>query len=285
MAVTINETSWPQLQRLRFIERQLLWEREVTATMLTSAFGMPRPEALASINTYIELAPENVRPYEASDRSYKPTAGFKPKLIPDSAESLFTISRLAAPTNPDFYSVPVLNRSTAPGTLAAILTAIEHRVRFNAVYVSMQNPEGSVRTLTPCAIISASNRLHVRAYCWQRQDYRDFVLNRFRTTPQLVGLDEPDLLPEDTAWEESLEVNLVANTALNSQQQRLIEEDYDLAQLEPFKIRKALIGYFLQANLLPTSQAELDEAKQLPQRFPVLAVSGETDETVISFAF
>jgi len=284
MAVTINETSWPQLQRLRFIERQLLWEREVTQTMLTSAFGMTRPDAQAALNTYLEFAPENVRPYESSDRSYKPTSGFKPKLIPDSAESLFTISRLAAPTNPDFYSVPVLNRSTAPGTLAAILTAIEHRVRFNAVYVSMQNPEGTLRTLTPCAIISASNRLHVRAYCWQRMDYRDFVLNRFRTTPQF-DLGEPDLLPEDSAWEESLEVKLVANTALSEQQQRLIEEDYDLGKLEPFQIRKALIGYFLQANLLPTSQAELDEAKLLPQRFPVLAVSADTDETVISFAF
>jgi len=284
MAVTINETSWPQLQRLRFIERQLLWEREVTASMLTSAFGILRPEALDSIKTYIELAPENVRPFEPSDRSYKPTAGFKPKLIPDSADSLFTIARLAAPTNPDFHSVPVLNRSTAPGTLAAILTAIEHRVRFEAVYVSMQNPTGTKRTLTPCAIISASNRLHVRAYCWDRQGFRDFVLNRFRTTPQL-RMGEPDLLPEDSDWEETLSVRLVANPTLSAEQRALIVDDYDLNSLEPFQIRKALITYFLQANLLPTSASELDEAKQMPQRFPVLAVSAETNESVVAFAF
>lgn len=284
MAVTINETSWPQLQRLRFIERQLLWEREVTATMLTGAFGILRPEALDSINTYIELAPENVRPFEPSDRSYKPTAGFKPKLIPDSADSLFTIARLAAPTNPDFHSVPVLSRSTAPGTLAAILTAIEHRVRFEAVYVSMQNPTGTKRTLTPCAIISASNRLHVRAYCWDRQGFRDFVLNRFRTTPQLQ-MGEPDLLPEDSAWEETLRVRLEANPSLSAEQQALIVDDYDLNSLEPFQIRKALITYFLQANLLPTSASELEEAKQMPQRFPVLAVSAETNQSVVAFAF
>lgn len=284
MAVTINETSWPQLQRLRFIERQLLWEREVTATMLTGAFGILRPEALDSINTYIELAPENVRPFEPSDRSYKPTAGFKPKLIPDSADSLFTIARLAAPTNPDFHSVPVLSRSTAPGTLAAILTAIEHRVRFEAIYVSMQNPTGTKRTLTPCAIISASNRLHVRAYCWDRQGFRDFVLNRFRTTPQLQ-MGEPDLLPEDSAWEETLRVRLEANPSLSAEQQALIVDDYDLNSLEPFQIRKALITYFLQANLLPTSASELEEAKQMPQRFPVLAVSAETNQSVVAFAF
>ncbi|NVK01908.1 MAG: WYL domain-containing protein [Oceanospirillaceae bacterium] len=284
MAVTINETSWPQLQRLRFIERQLLWDREVTLSMLTGAFGILRPEALDSIKTYIELAPENVRPFEPSDRSYKPTASFKPKLIPDSADSLFTIARLAAPSNPDFYSVPVLNRSTAPGTLAAILTAIEHRVRFEAVYVSMQNPEGTRRSLTPSAIISASNRLHVRAYCWERQGFRDFVLNRFRTTPQLQ-MGEPDLLPQDSAWEETLEVRLIANPSLSTAQQALITDDYDLNQLEPFKIRKALITYFLQANLLPTSSAELDEAAQMPQRFPVLAVSAQSNESVVAFAF
>lgn len=284
MAVTINETSWPQLQRLRFIERQLLWEREVTVSMLTSAFGIMRPEALESVNTYIELAPENIRPFEPSDRSYKPTAAFKPKLIPDSADSLFTIARLAAPSNPDFHSVPVLNRSTAPGTLAAILTAIEHRIRFEAVYVSMQNPSGTTRSLTPCAIISASNRLHVRAYCWERQGFRDFVLNRFRTIPTLK-FGEADLLPADTAWEESLQVRLIANPSLSDEQQSLIVEDFDLAALEPFQIRKALITYFLQANLLPTSASELEEASQMPQRFPVLAVSAETNETVVSFAF
>ena len=284
MAVTINETSWPQLQRLRFIERQLLWEREVTPTMLTGAFGILRPQALESIHTYIELAPENVRPYEPSDRSYKPTSEFKPKLIPDSADSLITISRLAVPSNPDFHSVPVLSRSTAPGTLAAILTAIEHRIRFETTYVSMQNPSGSRRSLTPCAIISASNRLHVRAYCWERQGFRDFVLNRFRGTPELK-FGEPDLLPEDSAWEESLEVRLVPNPALSPEQQTLISDDYDLNQLEPFKIRKALITYFLQANLLPTSDAELNEAAQMPQRFPVLAVSADSGDTVVSFAF
>jgi len=284
MAVTINETSWPQLQRLRFIERQLLWEREVTPTMLTSAFGILRPQALESIHTYIELAPENVRPYEPSDRSYKPTAAFKPKLIPDSAESIFTISRLAVPTNPDFYSVPVLSRSTAPGTLAAILTAIEHRIRFEATYVSMQNPSGTRRALTPCAIISASNRLHVRAYCWERQSFRDFVLNRFRGTPELQ-FGEPDLLPQDLDWEESLEVRLIPNPALTAEQQALIAEDYDLAQLEPFSIRKALITYFLQANLLPTGESELRDAEKTPQRFPVLAVTSGTDESVVSFAF
>ena len=52
MAVTITETSWPQLQRLRFIGRQLLWEREVTAAMLVGAFGITRPEAQDAIYTY-----------------------------------------------------------------------------------------------------------------------------------------------------------------------------------------------------------------------------------------
>ncbi len=282
MAVTINETSWPQLQRLRFIERQLLWEREVTAPMLVGAFGIARPEAQDAINTYCEFAPENVRPYSPSDRSYKPTQGFKPKLIPDSADSLITISRLSTPANPDFFSVPVLNRSTAPGALATILAGIENRSRIEAVYVSMQNPEGSLRSITPCAIISASNRLHVRAYCWERQAYRDYVLPRFRCA--LTLKDVGDERPVDNAWDESLLVRLVVNDALTAAQQRLVIDDFDLEQLEAFEIRKALIGYFLQANLLPTSESELNEAKTHPERFPVLAVSN-SGESVISYAF
>jgi hypothetical protein len=282
MSVTINETSWPQLQRLRFIERQLLWEREVTAPMLVGAFGIARPEAQEAINTYCEFAPDNVRPYSLSDRSYKPTQAFKPKLIPDSADSLITISRLSTPANPDFFSVPVLSRSTAPGALATILSGIENRSRIEAVYVSMQNPEGSRRSITPCAIISASNRLHVRAYCWERKAYRDFVLSRFRGA--LTLKEGGDQLPSDMDWDELLSVRLVVNDALTAEQQRLVIDDFDLEQLEAFEIRKALVGYFLQANLLPTSESELNEAKSHPERFPVLAV-GNSGESVISYAF
>lgn len=288
MKVSITETSWPQLQRLRFIERQLLWDREVTAGMLTGAFGLSRPEAMEEITTYTEIAPENVKPYDPSDRCYKPTRDFKPKLISDSADSLITVSKLASPTNPDFYSVPVLSRNTAPGTLAAILTAIEHRSCLEAMYVSMQTPQGSIRKLTPCAIISASNRLHVRAYCWDRQAYRDFVLSRFRTTPLLLA-DQTPVPHTDQAWDEILEVRLIVNPELNPAQQWLIEEDYDLKQLKPFLIRKALVGYFLQANLLPSSTSELNEARIHPQRFPLLPVnspSGEAaEESIIGYAF
>lgn len=283
MPVTINETSWPQLQRLRFIERQLLWEREVTAAMLMGAFGILRPEAQGAIDNYCELAPENVKPFKPSDRSFKPTRDFKPKLIPDSADSIITISRLAAPTNPDFFSVPVLSRSTAPGSLATILTGIEHRSRIEAVYVSMQNPKGSLRTVTPCAIISASNRLHVRAFCWERMAYRDFVLSRFRTQLKLTGIEGDDL-PSDHLWDETLAVRLVVNEALTPAQQQLVSDDYSLQTLEAFEIRKALVGYFLQANLLPTSEPELHEARIHPERFPVIAVEN-SGESVVNFAF
>ena len=283
MAVTINETSWPQLQRLRFIERQLLWEREVTAAMLVGAFGITRPEAQDAIYTYREFAPENLRPYAANDRSYKPSPVFKPRLIPDSADSLITIARLSTPVNPDFHSVPVLSRSTAPGALATILSAIENRSRIEAVYVSMQNPTGATRTITPCAIISASNRLHVRAYCWDRKAYRDFVLSRFRGTLTLQG-DGGEVLPADNAWEESVYIRLVVNDALSGAQQQLVREDFDLVQLEAFEIRKALVGYFLQANLLPTSEAELREATTHPERFPVMAVTN-SGESVVHLGF
>ncbi len=284
MKVSINESSWPQLQRLRFIERQLLWDRAVTAGMLVGTFGLSRAEAQEEINTYSEFAPENIKPYDPSDRCYKPTRDFKPKLISDSADSLITVAQLATPTNPDFYAVPILARNTAPGTLAAILTAIEHRSTFQATYVSMQHPKGSVRTLTPCSIISASNRLHVRAYCWDRLGYRDFVLSRFRGTPQIIT-DSLGIPPEDDAWNQSLQIQLIVNPNLNEDQQSLISDDYDLEQLKPFEIRKALVGYFLQANLLPSTTNELQEAQSHPERFPLLPINSNSGERVIGYAF
>jgi autonomous glycyl radical cofactor GrcA len=108
------------------------------------------------------------------------------------------------------------------------------------------------------------------------------VLSRFRGA--LTLKEGGDQLPADMDWDESISVRLVVNDALTAEQQRLVIDDFDLEQLEAFEIRKALVGYFLQANLLPTSESELNEAKSHPERFPVLAV-GNSGESVISYAF
>lgn len=48
--------SHPQWLRLCYIERQLLWERRLTTTMLMETFGISRPQAQKDIKLYQQLA-------------------------------------------------------------------------------------------------------------------------------------------------------------------------------------------------------------------------------------
>jgi len=266
----ILDTAWPQEQRLKFIERQLLWERNLTTTMICEVFGVSRAQATKDIKRYIDIASKNVKPYNPADRCYKPTLQFVPQLIDDSKESLVTVDSFYRPNSTTLTTVPLLTRRCISGVLSVLMAAIEHKLSIEAIYASMNHPLGIKRILSPQSIICADNRLHVRAYCWVSGEYRDFVLSRFQTLPKIGQQNrQPPVL--DYNWIEMLNISLVVNPSLNIDQQRLIARDFGFnnTSLE-IQVRKALIPYFLQMNLLPCTQEDLEHARIRPERYPLL---------------
>ncbi len=190
---------WAQQERIKFIELQLLWSRKLNARLIMKTFNISRYQAGLDIKRYIELCPDNVLPYSARDKCYKASTAFVPKFVTENALDFMSVNELNQISCNRVQVVPTLSRKILDGVVSAILAAIDAECGFEAVYASATTPTGRKRTLFPSTIVFTGHRLHVRAYCMEAKEYRDFVLSRFKTIPSIVP--KRVALPADTHWE------------------------------------------------------------------------------------
>jgi hypothetical protein len=135
---------------------------------------------------------------------------------------------------------------TSPQTFARINLAITDRVRVKFSYCSMGNPEPHERTLEPHCLVKTGRRWHVRGYCVEKQDFRDFVLGRMKRVKLLTDPRSAD--PSgDQAWSTFVSVRIVAHPKLSEAQQLVVRNEYfngTAARVE--KCRAALLNYLVQ---------------------------------------
>ncbi|MGY3996004.1 hypothetical protein [Aeromonas veronii] len=283
--------SHPQWLRLCYIERQLLWVRRLTTTMLMETFGISRPQAQKDIKLYQQLAPKALKPYQLGIPYYQPVENYEPQLLSEADLQWQAIEEYAPPIAAHTTEMPMLSRRHNLRVLARLLSAIEHQRAIEAVISTMKSPKGRGRRLTPTTIAFVNNRYHVRAFCWDYMAYRDFLIGRFKSTPKVVNFskgltDWGDSSPaferhkgipptSDVEWEQMVELEIRPNPHLSKDQQELIVTDYELEQDGSPKrlvLRKPLIGYFLVDNRIPASEAEYNLAvDQNPKAWPVFA--------------
>jgi hypothetical protein len=264
----ISQLGWSQQQRFHFMERQLLWGRRLTLSMVQEAFDISRNQASRDIKLYRQLFPENVPAYNPADQCYRPSKTFAPMFAVTEPHELLTIINNQEQHSVELDAVAVLSRHILEGVLPAVLTALEYKSAFEAIYASASNPIGTKRTLVPSAIVYVDNRLHLRAWCNGRKEYRDFVLSRILTVPKLLRqkLD----LPMDKNWETWIDVVLIPNPKLSSDGKELITREYQLSRKGSIKVRAALVHYFLQTNFLPYSTEQFQQAQKQPWSYPIL---------------
>ena len=271
MSKKFEDISWGVKKRLQFIEFQLLFKREINSRTLVMEFGISRQQASGDIKLYKDLYPENLLPYNAVDKSYRPSKAFSPHFISESLTPNFSDSFEDLSGSKSIETIPTLKRNQIRGLLPSIMQAIESGSDIQAIYKSANSPFGARRTLKPCGIAYVGNRAHLRAYCYDKCQYRDFVLSRFSTEPELiVSKHDKTELTEDNLWQEVISVVLEANPILCEDGKALIVQEYDLEKASPVSIKKSLLHYFFAHNNLPINDGDMLLAKNTPWAFPVL---------------
>jgi len=275
---------WSQKQRLEFIEFRLQWEGRVNRSDLINFFAISVPQASLDFAKYRELAPNNAI-YDASEKTYLAGPSFDPVLVSNSADiylnQVLAIESGNLGGNTTFLGwrpatgiVLAPSRTLDPAVLRVMLQAIrEHRVA-EIEYQSMSTTDPARRKVTPHALGFDGFRWHVRAFCHQHQDFRDFVLAR------VLAVRAEDVSNIDPAtdgdWNHFVEAIIVPGTGLSASQQRLIELDYGMKDGRfVLRVREALLFYYLrQLGLLygpgecaPTEQIELANRKELKPFF------------------
>jgi len=280
MANTTNPEAWAAQERLRFIERSLWWRGQVKRKDLREIFGISLAQASSDLQRYFETNPTAAR-YDLKGKTYRGEPGMAcvyhtPQL--EDALALFlpghgdaVVGRPAA-TNPFGHrpearvtgvALPV-RRATPPVERAAF-HAVWAKLRLRIDYGSLSGRrESGSRHIVPHAFAHDGYRWHLRAWCEENRDYRDFVLSRIRAT-EWPREEAPPNLPGDLDWETFDELVLCPNPELSEAQRESIAWDFGMADgLLRLRVRRAMRNYTLMNLRMPPEGMEV-----LP---PLLAV-------------
>ena len=262
---------WGQDRRLEFIDSRLYWDGRVNRSYLKDFFGISVPQASLDLAEYQKQAPENTV-YDRTEKAYVATTDFKPVFIdPTSGRYLAELYALTTGTIPADISfigeAPTADIVKHPTRLvpADLLRSVLHAIRSSATleitYQSMSRPEPSRRAINPRALAYDGYRWHLRAYCYKREDFCDFVFARIldHSEPS-PSLPVPQV---DTEWETKISIEIGPNPGLATGQRKAIELDYGMkgGRLS-IETRQCLAYYLLRRLGLHRSTDDLPSNEQ-----------------------
>lgn len=261
------------LGRLKAIELLAYWEGRLVTNRLIQWFGISRQQASLDIKTYNTIYNQSALVHDPSVKSYIPQSSFQPVLTQGNLNeyldliSSFDKDSFAYILQPEDYviSVQLPERAVKPEIVRILMQAIKQHHCLKIIYASMQNPVWHERLITPHSLIYSGFRWHVRAYCHQHSDFRDFIISRIHRTPTVLEEDLVNTVERDTLWQEEIQFSLTANPKLDSAQQLLIESDFNMPAGElPITVKKALLPYTLQRFQVALNESEEVDALRYP---------------------
>ena len=228
---------WELLLRYRFIETIALWEGRLTTRHLCDTFGIGRQQASKDINNYLrEVGPGNLE-YDKFLKGYKPATTFRPRVTQGLADEYLHLmarnnelmnvfeSLSLNMANVEVLAQPV--RDVKPEVLRPIMQAARQQKRLDVDYVSLNHPDREGRIIVPHTLVYTGMRWHVRAWCEKNQEYRDFVLSRFRGIPEIMD-DSPHGLDGDGEWNTRVTIRITPDPRLTRDQQEVVETDFGM---------------------------------------------------------
>lgn len=252
-----NDSSPPfrhgAFERLRFIEDRLYWEARINRSDLIDSFGISPAQAAIDFREYLKLAGDGVT-YDTRAKAYLASSSFKPVLQEiDARERLI---ELAQNGDPFTVQLPQLNRSL-PGDIAArIRRAARDGRRIRIEYQSLTRPKPKMRWIAPSRLVSDGERWHARAWCYERKEWRDFVLARILS---LKGEEPAGEVPHDDEWDTKVALVLRPASWLSKEQKSAVAHEYGMKSgVLTIVISKALRLYAVRRWGLDHKDARLE---------------------------
>lgn len=275
----LNSNKWSRGRRIEFIDFRLSVDGKINRADLVDFFGISIPQASLDLSYYRDLVKrcnpprENLK-YDMHMKVYLRTDDFKP-LFPEQCGSpvffndLVLSARNELTQSRNFFgftpSVGVSclfppRRIVKDKILADLLDAIRSHLAMHIVYKSKTNEKNSDYLIAPHSFAYDGFRWHIRAYCYDRHDFRDYVLSRILSTdaPRITAPNDrfPDPIgngfrevgtsgSDDKEWNEFVTLELIINPELPECARKAIELDYAMPKDGVLKheVRKALLYY------------------------------------------
>ncbi len=273
--MTQLDIKWDQQMRFRLIEIIAQWEGRLTTNHLCDAFRIGRQQASRDINKYLNLTDRQQLILDRTIKGYRPADDFKPLFTQGTAHEYLTMlhQQYNQEETFEFFSwgeaqSTVLNvpeRAVSPKIVRGLIAAARANLRVDIDYVSLSTPEIRGRIIAPHSLVYDGIRWHVRAYCEEKREFRDFVLSRFRNEPDLMdrSLNTRD---HDDDWNHQVTITIRPNSYLSEKQQRVVAEDYAMENRRlTIVTRKVLVNYYLRRMGVTLDEKLLKEQPEVHQ--------------------
>ncbi|MBE0508582.1 MAG: WYL domain-containing protein [Marinospirillum sp.] len=221
-------------QRYWLLELLAWWEGSIHPVQLAEHWQVSRQHASKLLSSWNTRHPGALE-YLSQEKYYRTTTAFNPQLISGDVVEYLNWSTLGIqprfatdaerhqPLPHEILSHPA--RQVTPQLIRPLIRAIREQRRLDVDYISLSNPSHEGRIIVPHHFVNNGQRWHLRAWCEKSQDYRDFVLSRFRGEPDLMDHSDKGAA-QDLAWSTQVTLLLQPDPRLTSEQQQVIEQDY-----------------------------------------------------------
>lgn len=254
-------------ERLSDLETVLLWEGEIDNLRIRELFGV---QSVWASRLLAELT------RHMGKRARRATAYAPLQLAPD-------VNGRGKRQSPDEY-LRVVTGSTgeiqggalfedarrdlsivAPEVFSSVVKAMRTGAGLRLLYRSLNHPTGTKRVVFPHALVRVPRRWHMRAWCSERRDFRDFTLGRVASA-SLLEKKAPQGRSNDKDWNDIVSFSVVAHPELTPEQQSMIAAEYfPGASARNLKVRRCLAPYIIQDLRLAT-----DAKKHTPPEYQLL---------------
>lgn len=272
MSESDDRRSWTLDRRMEFVEWKLFWEGRLNRNDLEESFGISQPQASVDLRQYRDVATDNIE-YNATEKAYLPGKSMRPRFLRVSADRVLlqlrafltgALSRkdLWFRDLPEVDMAPDIARNVDPQMLRMVLAAIRSRHAVDIRYQSLTSSRW--RAVAPHALAFDGYRWHLRAWCCEREDFRDFVLSRIDEWGQLTAVDYDPA--DDVEWNSKTILRLCPHSGLSEGQRQAIQRDYDMSDgCREIEVRLSMAYYFImRMNLdltgLPPARAQIQLA-------------------------
>lgn len=208
------------LERLRFIDARLFWEARINRADLIEIFSVSPAQAALDFKEYLKMAGRGVV-YDTRAKAYVRVPAFKPVFgAPDAGKAL---SDMMAAGDSLVATLPKLERPLDPYIVARVRLAARSAERLHVDYQSFTRPQQRRRWVAPRRLVSDGERWHARCWCYEHNEWRDFVLARIAA----IDAAEPaGPLPRDRDWEDAYRLVLKPTEGLSKGQRATVIREY-----------------------------------------------------------
>jgi hypothetical protein len=260
------DLSWTLLKRFEFIEWRIYWVGRLNRRDLEQAFQISTPQSSVDLRNYQQAAPGNIE-YDSTEKAYLPTRDFSPKFLKVRSAERF-LGQLQAIKNEAmlesdtwFDTLPPADvpqrvvRAVEAPILRPVLRAIDERASVGIYYQSLTRAD--MRTVCPHSIAHDGFRWHMRAWCVEAGEFRDYALTRILS---IGPIKKCTSYPEDDVeWQTLFTLRLCAHPRLDPDEKAAVERDYRFVEGElEVKLRLALAFYFVRRHNLDLRGGEIE---------------------------